>query len=116
MTTDIFSGCIPALMTPCTADRGPNFDALVRRGQELIAAGMTAVIYNSPYYGFATRADLSLVLYYKHLMALNEDCEYALRLNKSDALTDSQCGYAEAQYSLFKAWYQTWTAQSKARI
>ena len=41
----IFSGCIPALMTPCTPDRTPDFDALVRKGQELIAAGMSAVVY-----------------------------------------------------------------------
>lgn len=41
----IFSGCIPALMTPCKADRTPDFDALVRKGAELIAAGMSAVVY-----------------------------------------------------------------------
>lgn len=45
MTTDIFTGTIPALMTPCHPDRTPNFDALVRKGQELIAAGMSAVVY-----------------------------------------------------------------------
>lgn len=45
MSKNIFSGCIPALMTPCTADRRPDFDALVRSGQELIAAGMSAVVY-----------------------------------------------------------------------
>jgi 4-hydroxy-tetrahydrodipicolinate synthase len=45
MNSAIFSGCIPALMTPCTADRTPDFDALVRKGKELIAAGMSAVIY-----------------------------------------------------------------------
>ena len=36
----IFSGTIPALMTPCKADRTPDFDALVRKGKELIALGM----------------------------------------------------------------------------
>ena len=41
----VFSGCIPALMTPCTADRKPDFAALVRKGKELIAAGMSAVVY-----------------------------------------------------------------------
>ena len=41
----IFSGCIPALMTPCGADRAPNHDALVRKGQELISHGMSAVVY-----------------------------------------------------------------------
>ena len=45
MTSTIFSGCIPALMTPCTADRKPDFDALVRMGKELIAKGMRAVVY-----------------------------------------------------------------------
>lgn len=45
MNSGIFSGCIPALMTPCKADRTPDFDALVRKGEELIAAGMSAVVY-----------------------------------------------------------------------
>ncbi len=45
MNAQIFSGCIPALMTPCTEDRMPDFDALVRNGKELIAAGMSAVVY-----------------------------------------------------------------------
>lgn len=41
----IFRGCIPALMTPCSADGKPNFEALVAKGKELIDAGMTAVVY-----------------------------------------------------------------------
>ncbi|WP_312223374.1 dihydrodipicolinate synthase family protein [Rhizobium rhizoryzae] len=45
MATSVFSGVMPALMTPCKEDRTPDFDALVRKGQELIAAGMSAVIY-----------------------------------------------------------------------
>lgn len=45
MISDIFSGCIPALMTPCKPDRAPDFDALVRKGKELIAQGMSAVVY-----------------------------------------------------------------------
>ncbi|WP_187970571.1 dihydrodipicolinate synthase family protein [Aquibium microcysteis] len=308
MASTIFTGTIPALMTPCRPDRTPDFDALVRKGGELIAAGMSAVvycgsmgdwplltdeqrmegvarlvqagiptvvgtgavntrqavahaahaarvgaqglmviprvlsrgssaiaqkahfkailaaapdlpavIYNSPYYGFATRADLffalraehpnligfkefggaadlryaaenitsqspdvtlmvgvdtavfhgyvncgatgaitgignalprevlhlvslcqkaakgdararaqaleleralavlssfdegpDLVLYYKHLMVLNGDAEYTLHFNETDALTDSQRNYAEAQYALFRAWYADW--------
>ncbi|MBF7682627.1 dihydrodipicolinate synthase family protein [Acinetobacter sp. B5B] len=43
--TNIFTGCIPALMTPCTQDRQPDFDALVKKGQQLIHAGMRAVVY-----------------------------------------------------------------------
>lgn len=45
MTSTIFSGCIPALMTPCKADRTPDFDALVRKAKDLIAAGMASVVY-----------------------------------------------------------------------
>lgn len=309
MTANIFSGVIPALMTPCTADRMPDYDALVRKAQELIAQGMSsvvycgsmgdwplltdaqrmegverlvkagvrvivgtgavntalavahaahaqkvgahglmviprvlsrgpslaaqkdhfkavlsaapdlpAVIYNSPYYGFATRADLffalraehdnlvgfkefggpadmryaaenitsrddnvslmvgvdtavvhgfvncgasgaitgignvlpkevihlcnlaqaaakgdadarqraleleqaiavlssfdegpDLVLYFKHMMVLNGDSEYTLHFNESDALSESQRGYVEAQLTLFKTWYAQWS-------
>lgn len=41
----IFSGTVPALMTPCTADRTPDYDALVRRAQDLVGMGMRAVVY-----------------------------------------------------------------------
>ena len=45
MPAAIFSGVIPALMTPCTADRRPDFNALVRKARELIDLGMNAVVY-----------------------------------------------------------------------
>jgi 4-hydroxy-tetrahydrodipicolinate synthase len=45
MNSNIFSGCIPALMTPCKPDRTPDIDALVRKGKELIDLGMSAVVY-----------------------------------------------------------------------
>ncbi|MBW1247890.1 dihydrodipicolinate synthase family protein [Pseudomonas tolaasii] len=45
MSDNIFSGCMPALMTPCTADRQPDFDALVAKARELIDIGMSAVVY-----------------------------------------------------------------------
>lgn len=45
MNSSIFTGTIPALMTPCTAERKPDFDALVRKGKQLIEAGMSAVVY-----------------------------------------------------------------------
>ena len=32
MSSNIFTGTIPALMTPCTAERKPDFDALVLPG------------------------------------------------------------------------------------
>lgn len=310
MKASIFSGVVPALMTPCRPDRAPDFDALVAKGQALIAAGMSAVvycgsmgdwplltdaermegvarlaaagvpvivgtgavntrvaaahaahaqkagakglmviprvlsrgpsvaaqrdhfkailaaapdlpavIYNSPYYGFATRADLffalraehpnlvgfkefggpedlryaaetitsrdddvslmigvdtavyhgfvncgatgaitgignvlpaevihlcalsraaaagdvearvrakeleealavlssfdegpDLVLYFKYMMVLKGDADYALHFNETDALGESQRGYVEAQLALFTAWYARWSA------
>jgi 1-pyrroline-4-hydroxy-2-carboxylate deaminase len=313
MTSNIFTGTIPALMTPCKADRTPDYEALVRKAKELIETGMSAVvycgsmgdwplltdaqrmegvarlaeagvptivgtgavntklavahaahaagvgaqglmviprvlsrgtssiaqkahfkailsaapnlpavIYNSPYYGFATRADLffalraehpnligfkefgggadlryaaenitsqdddvtlmvgvdtnvfhgfvncgakgaitgignalprevlhlvslcekaaqgdarararakeldealavlssfdegaDLVLYYKHLMVLNGDSEYTLHFNETDALTDAQRNYVEAQYALFRSWYADWSARAE---
>ncbi|WP_275285795.1 dihydrodipicolinate synthase family protein [Halomonas elongata] len=309
MSDNIFTGCIPALMTPCTPERKPDYDALVAKGRELIETGMSAVvycgsmgdwpllteaerqegvarlvaagvptivgtgavnsreavshaahaakvgakglmviprvlsrgtsvvaqkahfsailkaapslpavIYNSPYYGFATRADLffalreehpnligfkefggaddlryaaenitslsddvtlmvgvdttvfhgfvncgatgaitgignalprevlhlvslskqaargdvkarrqaqeletalgvlssfdegpDLVLYYKHLMVLNGEREYALHFNETDALSDAQRHYVEKQYALFREWYAQWS-------
>lgn len=45
MNKHIFNGTMPALMTPCKADRTPDFDALVKKGHEMIAAGMSAVVY-----------------------------------------------------------------------
>ncbi|MBR8652967.1 dihydrodipicolinate synthase family protein [Achromobacter sp. Marseille-Q0513] len=313
MSDNIFTGTIPALMTPCTADRKPDFDALVRKGRELIDVGMSAVvycgsmgdwplltdaerqdgvarlvaagiptivgtgavnsraavahaahaarvgahglmviprvlsrgaslvaqeahfsaildaapqlpavIYNSPYYGFATRADLffklrskhpnligfkefggaqdmryaaefitsqddevilmagvdtqvahgfincgatgaitgignalprevlqlvelskraargdalarrqalelsealqvlssfdegcDLVLYYKYLLVLNGDQEYALHFNDTDALSAAQRRYVESQYALFRQWYAQWSAEQR---
>ena len=308
MSRHVFTGCMPALMTPCDVDRKPDYEALMRKGKELIDAGMSAVvycgsmgdwplltdeermegvarlveagvpvvvgtgavntraavahaahaarvgalglmviprvlsrgsspeaqrdhfkailsaapdipavIYNSPYYGFATRADLffalraehpnlvgfkefggaadlryaaefitsrdddvtlmigvdtavyhgfvncgatgaitgignalprqvllltelsqkaamgdalarrqareldealavlssfdegpDLVLYYKHLMVLNGEEEYRLHFNETDALSDAQRHYIEAQYELFRVWFDDW--------
>ncbi|CAI8353245.1 MAG: 4-hydroxy-tetrahydrodipicolinate synthase [SAR116 cluster bacterium] len=45
MSSSVFAGCMPALMTPCDANRKPDFDALVKKGNELISLGMSAVIY-----------------------------------------------------------------------
>ncbi|NBS95728.1 MAG: dihydrodipicolinate synthase family protein, partial [Betaproteobacteria bacterium] len=45
MSKNIFNGVIPALMTPCDAERQPDFGALVRMGQHLINQGMSAVVY-----------------------------------------------------------------------
>lgn len=42
---NVFTGCMPALMTPCAADGTPDYAALVAKGRELIAAGMSAVVY-----------------------------------------------------------------------
>ena len=43
--SSIFRGCIPALMTPCREDRSINFKSLVKKGNEMMEAGMTGVVY-----------------------------------------------------------------------
>ena len=45
MDASIFSGTIPALLTPCKADRTPDFDKLVAHARALIDMGMSAVVY-----------------------------------------------------------------------
>lgn len=45
MDTKVFTGVIPALMTPCKADRTPDFDALVRKAGQLMDTGMSGVVY-----------------------------------------------------------------------
>lgn len=45
MNNNVFTGCIPALMTPCHEDRTPNYQALVAKGKEMVAAGMSGVVY-----------------------------------------------------------------------
>lgn len=45
MNSEIFRGCIPALMTPCLPDRSPDYDTLVRKAKSLTEAGMNAVVY-----------------------------------------------------------------------
>ncbi len=45
MNSNIFQGCVPALMTPCLADRTPNYSALVKKAQALMEAGMQGVVY-----------------------------------------------------------------------
>lgn len=51
---------------------------------------------------------VDLVLFYKYLMVLEGHAEYALHFNESDALSESQKGYVEAQHKLFKNWYKNW--------
>ncbi|MFM2197955.1 MAG: hypothetical protein RLZZ505_1387 [Verrucomicrobiota bacterium] len=45
MNEPIFTGCIPALMTPCDENGTINYDALVQTAAELIGKGMRAVVY-----------------------------------------------------------------------
>ena len=45
MSQNPFAGTIPALMTPCTPERKPDFDALVRTATDLVGLGMSGVVY-----------------------------------------------------------------------
>ena len=50
-----------------------------------------------------------LVLYYKYLMVLEGNPEYAHHINASDALSPSQRELARSQWQLFKNWWNQWT-------
>ena len=50
-----------------------------------------------------------LVLYYKHMMVVQGDAEYALHFNATDELTPSQRKWAESQLAQFKVWYGAWS-------
>lgn len=41
----VFRGCLPALITPCSASGVPDVDELAAKGAELVAAGMRGVVY-----------------------------------------------------------------------
>lgn len=56
-----------------------------------------------------------LVLFFKHMLVLRGEKEYALHLVESDALSPSQAGFIEAQLALFDAWYAVWSKQTEAR-
>ena len=43
--SSIFTGVVPALMTPVGADGAPDFAPMVRKATELLGAGMSAVVY-----------------------------------------------------------------------
>ncbi|MCC5987443.1 MAG: hypothetical protein JJT95_07165 [Pararhodobacter sp.] len=49
-----------------------------------------------------------LVLYYKHLLTVLGEQEYARNINPSDQLSPSQRSFAEARLDLFRRWYADW--------
>ena len=53
-----------------------------------------------------------LVLYYKYLLVLLGDRDYALHFNESDELSESQKRFAESQLKLFQTWWEAWPGKS----
>ena len=53
-----------------------------------------------------------LVLYYKHLMVLAGDENYATHFNENDALSASQKRFIEQQFALFQAWWSQWPGRA----
>ncbi len=49
-----------------------------------------------------------LVLYYKHLMVLEGNSEYANHFNPNDALSVSQKAFLEQQWHQFRTWWKAW--------
>ena len=55
-----------------------------------------------------------LVLYFKHLMVLEGNAEYAHALNADDALRPSQRLFAEEQWRRFRRWWDGWPGATPA--
>jgi 4-hydroxy-tetrahydrodipicolinate synthase len=53
-------------------------------------------------------AGTDLVLYFKQMMVLDGNPEYAHQIYATDALSASQRAHVEAQWRLFKAWWAKW--------
>jgi dihydrodipicolinate synthase/N-acetylneuraminate lyase len=49
-----------------------------------------------------------LVVYYKRLMVLEGNDEYTHHINATDKLSPSQQAHLDAQWKLFKAWWNNW--------
>jgi 4-hydroxy-tetrahydrodipicolinate synthase len=56
-----------------------------------------------------------LTLYYKHLMVLEGNPEYALNIDPTDALSPSQKGHLEFAWKRFRAWYAAWAKTAPVR-
>ncbi|MBT8106761.1 MAG: dihydrodipicolinate synthase family protein [Gammaproteobacteria bacterium] len=69
MDSTVFSGCIPALMTPCNASGIPDFEALARKGSELVEAGMRAVVYCGSMGDWPLLSDAQRMAGVEHLVA-----------------------------------------------
>ena len=53
-----------------------------------------------------------LVLYYKRLMMLEGNPEYAHHINKSDALSSSQQSIVDAEWQQFRDWWGNWAGSN----
>jgi hypothetical protein len=49
-----------------------------------------------------------LVLYYKQLMVLEGNPEYAYQINKSDVLSSVQLTTLTAEWQKFRGWWNVW--------
>ena len=74
-----------------------------RKARELEAALMVLSTFDE---------GVDLVLHYKYLMVLAGYPEYALHFNASDALSESQRAYTQAQWHKFQAWFAAWHDKS----
>jgi 4-hydroxy-tetrahydrodipicolinate synthase len=74
-----------------------------RRAQELEAALKVLSTFDE---------GVDLVLFFKHMMVLEGNQEYALNFNPTDALSASQKHFAETQLKLFKRWYAAWSKEN----
>lgn len=54
-----------------------------------------------------------LVLYYKYLMVLEGNAEYAYSINASDTLSPSQREFTRIQWQLFTNWWNQWSGSGR---
>jgi 4-hydroxy-tetrahydrodipicolinate synthase len=86
--------------------RAANGDAIARRRAAELERALAVLS------SFDEGADL--VLFYKYLMTLRGESEYALHFNATDELSPSQRQFARAQLELFDGWYAVWTREQNA--
>ena len=53
-----------------------------------------------------------LVLFYKYMLVLRGDTDYALHFNATDELSASQQSFAASQLKLFSDWWDQWPGKT----
>ncbi len=93
MSATVFTGTMPALMTPCTHARTPDYDALVKKGRELMDAGMSALVY------CGSMGDWPLLTDAQRMRGVERLVEAGLPVVVGTGAINSQSAVAHAQHA-----------------